>query len=72
MPHVVSQGLLSCCTWCRRGCHQTAWSCGHGGHAACGVTVAIVAACDVVVVVLVVVLHVVVVAVVTERVVLRS
>ena len=49
VPRVVSQGLLSCHVWCRGWCCWTAWSRGYGGHAACGVTVTIVTACDVVI-----------------------
>ncbi len=59
MPCVVSQVLSSCHAWCRGCCRRTAWSHGHSGHAVCGVTVAIVVACDVVVAVPVVVPHVV-------------
>jgi len=57
--HVVSQGLLLCHMWCYGWCHWTVWSRGCGGHATCGVMVAIVAACDVVIMVPVVVPHVV-------------
>jgi hypothetical protein len=50
-PRVVLRLLSPRCAWCRGHCRRAALCCGRGRHAACGVTVAVVAPCGAVVVV---------------------